>query len=93
LHDPVQGGNARANTIRGLGGRSGEHTQETLRFLADRRLTYVSIDAPRSRATVPSLAALTTETAVFRLHGRYFQGHLAQLQGKSPTVAEKYEHF
>jgi uncharacterized protein YecE (DUF72 family) len=71
----------------------GEHTEETLRFLAAHGLTYVSIDGPRSRATVPSISALTSGTAVFRLHGRNFQGHLKQLQGKQPTVAEKYDYL
>lgn len=71
----------------------GPRTDETLRFLADHGLTYVSIDGPRSRATVPSLPALTTATGVFRLHGRNFEGHLKQLQGKAPTVAEKYDYL
>ena len=70
-----------------------EHTEETLRFLADHRLAYVSIDAPRSRATMPSLPALTSPTAVFRLHGRNFEGHLKQVQGKNPSVAEKYDYL
>jgi uncharacterized protein YecE (DUF72 family) len=48
---------------------------------------------PRSRATVPTLSALTASTAVFRLHGRNFEGHLKQLQGKAPTVAEKYDYL
>jgi uncharacterized protein YecE (DUF72 family) len=64
----------------------GEHTDETLRFLHDRDLTYVSIDGPRSRLTVPLLPALTTETAVFRLHGRNFHGFLKQVQGKAPSA-------
>ena len=34
----------------------------------------------------------STET-VFRLHGRNFTGLLAQLQGKAPTVAEKYDYL
>jgi uncharacterized protein YecE (DUF72 family) len=71
----------------------GEHTDDTLRFLRDHHLTYVSIDGPRSRATVPSLPALTTAEAVFRLHGRNFKGFLAQVQRKSPTVAEKYDYL
>ena len=53
----------------------------------------MSIDGPRSRATVPSLPALTSPTAVFRLHGRNFEGHVKQLQGKRPTVAEKYDYL
>jgi Protein of unknown function DUF72 len=30
---------------------------------------------------------------VFRLHGRNFQGWLKQVEGKSPTVAEKYDYL
>jgi uncharacterized protein YecE (DUF72 family) len=71
----------------------GPRTDETLRFLAAHGLTYVTIDGPRSRATVPSLPALTTPTAVFRLHGRNFQGFLRQVQKKAPTVAEKYDYL
>lgn len=71
----------------------GPHTDQTLRFLAAHGLTYVSIDGPRSRATVPSLPVLTTPTAVFRLHGRNFEGFLKQVQGKAPTVAEKYDYL
>jgi uncharacterized protein YecE (DUF72 family) len=71
----------------------GAQTEDTLRFLAHHGLTYVSIDGPRSRALTPSLPALTTATAVFRLHGRNFAGHLKQLQGKHPSVAEKYDYL
>jgi uncharacterized protein YecE (DUF72 family) len=45
----------------------GQHMDDTLRFLAMHGLTYVSIDVPRSRATVPYLPALTSSSAVFRL--------------------------
>lgn len=71
----------------------GNHTDETLRALQRAGLSYVSIDGPRSRTAVPSLPALTSPTAVFRLHGRNFQGFLAQLQGKAPTVAEKFGYL
>jgi uncharacterized protein YecE (DUF72 family) len=71
----------------------GARTDETLAFLRDHRLTYVSIDGPRSRMVVPSLPALTTATAVFRLHGRNFAGFLKQVQGRAPTVAEKYDYL
>src|SRR5207248_6156990 len=71
----------------------GPHTDETLQFLAQHGLAYVSIDGPRSRATVPFVPALTSPAAVFRLHGRNFKGFLAQLQGKGPTVAEKYDYL
>jgi uncharacterized protein YecE (DUF72 family) len=71
----------------------GAQTDATLQFLRDHGLTYVSIDAPRSRAAVPSLPALTTPTSVFRLHGRNFDGFVKQLQGKRPSVAEKYGYL
>lgn len=71
----------------------GPRTMQTLRFLAEHRLTYVTIDGPRSRATIPSLPAITGPTAIFRLHGRNFEGHLKQLQGKGPSVAEKYDYL
>jgi uncharacterized protein YecE (DUF72 family) len=71
----------------------GAHLDETLRFLREQSLTYVSIDGPRSRATVPSVPALTSPTAVFRLHGRNFEGHLKQLQGRRPSVSEKYDYL
>ena len=71
----------------------GDRTSETLAFLRDHGLVYVSIDGPRSRATVPSLPALTAPTGVFRLHGRNFSGFLKQVQGKAPSVAEKYDYL
>ena len=30
---------------------------------------------------------------MFRLHGRNFAGFLKQVQGKAPTVAEKYDYL
>jgi uncharacterized protein YecE (DUF72 family) len=71
----------------------GAHTDETLTFLADHGLAYVSIDGPRTRGAVPSLPALTAPTAVFRLHGRNFKGWLQQVQGKAPAVSEKYDYL
>ena len=71
----------------------GHQTDDTLTFLRDHRLAYVSIDGPRTRAAVPSLPALTAPTGVFRLHGRNFAGLMKQLQGKAPTVAEKYDYL
>jgi uncharacterized protein YecE (DUF72 family) len=70
-----------------------EHTDETLGFLAERGLTYVSVDAPRTRANVASLVALTSPVGVLRLHGRNAQGFLKQLRGEQPSVAEKYGYL
>jgi uncharacterized protein YecE (DUF72 family) len=69
------------------------HTEEVLRFLAARGLTYVSVDAPRTPANVSSALALTSDVAVIRLHGRNAQGFLKQLRGESPSVAEKFGYL
>jgi len=69
------------------------HTDEVLRFLAERGLTYVSVDAPRTPAGVASTLALTSPIAVLRLHGRNTEGFLKQLRGEGPTVAEKYGYL
>ncbi len=69
------------------------HGDEVLSFLAQHDLTYVSVDAPRVRAQIPSIVALTSSIAVVRLHGRNAQGFLRQLRSEAPTVAEKYGYF
>src|SRR5215831_5654989 len=50
------------------------HTDEVLRFLAERGLTYVSVDAPRTGAGVATSVALTSAVGVLRLHGRNAAG-------------------
>jgi uncharacterized protein YecE (DUF72 family) len=67
-----------------------ERTEEVLRFLADHGLIFVCIDAPWQ----PFIPAATVPGWVtFRLHGRNVEGWLAQLAGKEPTVAEKYDYL
>ncbi len=69
------------------------HSDEVLRFLADRGLAYVSVDAPRTAAGVADTVALTAPIAVLRLHGRNAAGFLRQLRGESPSIAEKYGYL
>ena len=69
------------------------HTDEVVRFLAARGLAYVSVDAPRTPASVATTVALTSPVAVLRLHGRNAAGFLKQLRGQSPSVAEKYGYL
>jgi uncharacterized protein YecE (DUF72 family) len=69
------------------------HTDETLRFLASHGLAYVSVDAPRTPAGIPSLVALTAPVGILRLHGRNAEGFMKQLRGLSPSVAEKYGYL
>jgi uncharacterized protein YecE (DUF72 family) len=69
------------------------HTAEVLPFLAERGLTYVSVDTPRAPANVARTLALTSPVAVMRLHGRNARGFLKQLRGEAPSVAEKYGYL
>jgi uncharacterized protein YecE (DUF72 family) len=69
------------------------HADEVLRFLAERGLTYVSVDAPRTPGNVASTLALTSATAIVRLHGRNAAGYMKQLRGGAPSVAEKYGYL
>ena len=69
------------------------HTEEVLARLARAGLAYVSVDAPRTRASVATTTALTAPVAVLRMHGRNTEGFLSQLRGQSPSVAEKYGYL
>lgn len=69
------------------------HTEETLALLSERGLTYVSVDAPRTPAAVDTTVALTSPTAILRLHGRNREGFMKQLRGQEPSVAEKYGYL
>jgi uncharacterized protein YecE (DUF72 family) len=69
------------------------HAEETLALLRDRHLTYVSVDAPRTPASVDTAVALTSPTAILRLHGRNREGFMKQLRGQEPSVAEKYGYL
>ena len=69
------------------------HAEETLALLRDRHLTYVSVDAPRTPASVDTAVALTSPTAILRLHGRNREGFMKQLHGQGPSVAEKYGYL
>jgi uncharacterized protein YecE (DUF72 family) len=64
----------------------GEHTEETLKFLQRHGLAYVSIDGPRSPASVPSLPALRTPTGVFRLQAGSAPTSTGYLPGTTPHV-------
>jgi uncharacterized protein YecE (DUF72 family) len=65
-------------------------TDEVLRFLADHGLVFVAVDAPW-QPLVP--AVTTSDWASLRLHGRNVRGWRAQLAGREPSVAEKYDYL
>jgi len=48
-----------------------DHRQETLDFLAEHGIAYTSVDEPQgTAASVPPIAASTSDLAVVRFHGR-----------------------
>src|ERR671937_1339277 len=49
-----------------------ENRAETLRFLEEHGMTYVTVDAPSTggRNVLPTVAATTSSTAYVRFHGR-----------------------
>jgi uncharacterized protein YecE (DUF72 family) len=63
----------------------------TLRWLADRGLTYVSVDSPQfeTGSTMPPLAALTSNWAYVRLHGRNAQAWF----GKHESSADRFDYL
>lgn len=69
------------------------HAEKTLGLLSARGLAYVSVDAPRTPASVDDTVALTAPVAIVRLHGRNREGFMKQLQGREPSVAEKYGYL
>jgi uncharacterized protein YecE (DUF72 family) len=66
-----------------------KRTREVLRILADHHLAFVAIDAPWQ----PLIPEATTDVAVVRLHGRNVKGWAAQMRGRQPSVAEKYDYL
>ncbi len=68
-----------------------EHRAETLRFLEERGLTYVIVDAPRTEAKnlVQTVVAATTGTAYLRLHGR----NAATWNKRTGSAADRFDHL
>lgn len=64
-----------------------DRTDEGLHFLAERGMIVVGLDCPWQ----PLIPAANSDWAVLRFHGQNIKGWRAQPEGKSPTVAEKYE--
>ena len=68
-----------------------ENRAETLRFLEDRGLTYVIVDAPKTEAKnlVQTVVAATSETAYVRFHGR----NAATWNKRTGSAAERFDHL
>jgi len=68
-----------------------EHAQQTLRFLADRDITYVAVDAPQfpTRTTMPPLVAATSRVGYVRLHGRNRETYFA----RNVSAADRFDYL
>lgn len=69
---------------------SERNRDETLRFLADNGLTYVSVDEPQGfPSSIPPVTAVTSpELAVIRFHGR----NAENWKKKGITAAERFDY-
>jgi len=63
----------------------------TLKWLADRDLAYVSVDSPElpDRSTMPRLAALTSDWAYVRMHGR----NAATWRSRTESSADRFDYL
>jgi uncharacterized protein YecE (DUF72 family) len=68
-----------------------EQRGETLRFLEERGMTNVIVDAPRTggRNVLPTVPALTTPTAYVRFHGR----NASTWNKRTGSAAERFDHL
>lgn len=66
----------------------------TLRFLADRGLAFVSVDAPQfaDRSTMPPVSAVTAPWAYVRLHGRNRATYFAHTTSAAERFDYRYSH-
>ena len=69
---------------------SDRNREETLRFLSEHQLTYVSVDEPQGfPSSVPPIPAVTNESlAVIRFHGR----NAENWKKKGITAAERFDY-
>ena len=66
------------------------HRDQTLRFLKENNLPYVSVDTPQGfRSSVPSFAEATADLAVVRLHGR----NRETWEKKGITATERFSYL
>jgi uncharacterized protein YecE (DUF72 family) len=68
-----------------------EHRVETLRFLEERGLTYVIVDAPKTEAKnlVQTVVAATTSTSYVRFHGR----NAGTWNKRTGSAAERFDYL
>jgi uncharacterized protein YecE (DUF72 family) len=69
-----------------------ENRDETLRFLERIGATYVTVDAPKSdtaKNLIPTIPAVTSETAYVRFHGR----NLSTWNKRGGSAAERFDYL
>ncbi len=70
---------------------TGKQQAETMKFLADRGYSYVSVDTPqfKDKSTMPPLAAATSGWSYVRLHGRNVENYFAS----NVAAADRYDYL
>jgi uncharacterized protein YecE (DUF72 family) len=68
-----------------------EHRADTLRFLEQHGMSYVTVDAPRTggKNVVPTVVATTSETAYVRFHGR----NAETWNRRTGSAAERFDYL
>src|SRR5919205_2332043 len=68
-----------------------EHRADTLRFLEEHGMTYVTVDAPQTggKNVLPTVAAATSETAYVRFHGR----NAETWNKRTGSAAERFDYL
>jgi uncharacterized protein YecE (DUF72 family) len=68
-----------------------ENRADTLRFLADHGMTYVTVDAPQTggKNVLPTVAATTSDTGYVRFHGR----NAETWNKRTGSAAERFDHL
>jgi uncharacterized protein YecE (DUF72 family) len=68
-----------------------EHRADTLRFLEEQGLTYVTVDAPKTggRNVLPTVVAVTSPTGYVRLHGR----NAETWNKRTGSAAERFDYL
>jgi uncharacterized protein YecE (DUF72 family) len=68
-----------------------ENGAETLRFLEEHGMTYVTVDAPQTggKNVLPTLVAATSETAYVRFHGR----NVETWNKRTSSAAERFDYL
>ena len=68
-----------------------ENRAETLRFLADHGMTYVTVDAPQTggKNVLPTVVAATSDTAYIRFHGR----NAETWNKRTGSAAERFDYL